>query len=474
MAKIKSFPNNQDEYIGAEDVMRWLHGRTSGVFGANGKASVAPVLDSMGVTVSDGNGWIANDDGNGVVWWIDNEANAGEKLTLAIDMADGILGRIDRVVVSWETTNYVALPEVSVLKGTPSSLPVPPALTNDNTMRQISLARITVPAGTTAITSDMITDERLDASVCGIVTEQVGVDTSVMQAQFEAMLAYMEGKTLIPLPSESKAGMAVLVNPNGNGYVLEEIQTNIPVTSTPEDDAEIWIDPDDTTVEASHVNNKNNPHGVTIAQIGAAPAGYGLGENFGKTAVDLNTITTIGFYQTTGSATKNAPDHYTMYSALLVQRRASHVYQTLYCADGYPNTVMAMRYSADGGATWQPWEWVNPPMQVGVEYRTTERWMNKPVYTKAIDCGALPSVGQSKEVNIYKSGVSNITEVIGTMSTGDNLPYLNYAAYSTATPHSQINFTSTKDNIKIATVSWGASVEVTSITATARIKYVYG
>ena len=32
MANIKSFPNNRDEYVGAEYAMRWLHGRTSGVF----------------------------------------------------------------------------------------------------------------------------------------------------------------------------------------------------------------------------------------------------------------------------------------------------------------------------------------------------------------------------------------------------------------------------------------------------------
>lgn len=36
-------------------------------------------------------------------------------------------------------------------------------------------------------------------------------------------------------------------------------------------------------------------------------------------------------------------------------------------------------------------EWQNPPMIVGQEYRTTERWNNKAVYTKAVDCGALPN-----------------------------------------------------------------------------------
>lgn len=192
MANIRSFPNNQDEYIGAQDVMRWLHGRSSGVFGADGNASVAPVLDTMAVTVSDGNGWISNDNADGVVWWIDNESVNGAKLQLSFDMADAVLPRIDRVVVSWQTTNYVALPEVTILKGTAASTPVAPALTNNNTLRQISLAAINIPAGSTAITADMITDERLDDSVCGLVTCGIGIDTTVIQEQFEALLTYIQ------------------------------------------------------------------------------------------------------------------------------------------------------------------------------------------------------------------------------------------------------------------------------------------
>jgi hypothetical protein len=34
------------------------------------------------------------------------------------------------------------------------------------------------------------------------------------------------------------------------------------------------------------------------------------------------------------------------------------------------------------GNTWGEWEWVNPPMAVGVEYRTTERYKNVAIYKK--------------------------------------------------------------------------------------------
>lgn len=188
MANIKSFPNNQDEYIGAEYVMRWLHGRTSGVFGADNNANVSAVQGAMAVTVSDGTGWMSNSNSDGVVWWNDNEAANGSKLQLSVDAADSTLNRIDRVIVEWKTTNYVDYPEIKILKGTTSSNASAPALTNNSTVRQISLARISITAGTISLTNSLITDERLDTSVCGIVNEKISVDTSMINAQVQATI----------------------------------------------------------------------------------------------------------------------------------------------------------------------------------------------------------------------------------------------------------------------------------------------
>lgn len=201
--EIKSFPNNRDEYIGAEYVMRWLHGRTSGVFGAANNAAVQ-AAGGMAVTVSDGVGWIANASQNGIVWWNSNEAENGEKLSLIIDQADTVLNRLDRIIVEWKTINYAELPEIKILKGTPSSAAAPPALTNNSTLRQLSLARVSVAAGTTAITASMITDERLDASVCGIVTEAVSVDTSMINSQVSTMLTETTTQAKSVLDSISK------------------------------------------------------------------------------------------------------------------------------------------------------------------------------------------------------------------------------------------------------------------------------
>ena len=45
-----------------------------------------------------------------------------------------------------------------------------------------------------------------------------------------------------------------------------------------------------------------------------------------------------------------------------------------------------------------PMEYLNPPMTLGVEYRTTERYLGKPVYVKVVDCGVAPS-NSIKKVN---------------------------------------------------------------------------
>ena len=39
--------------------------------------------------------------------------------------------------------------------------------------------------------------------------------------------------------------------------------------------------------------------------------------------------------------------------------------------------------------SWLPWEWVDPPMKLGVEYRTTERYLGNPVYKKMDSDGVI-------------------------------------------------------------------------------------
>lgn len=205
MATIKNFPNNVDEYIGAENVMKWLHGRTSGVFGADGNLSVTSSGD-MTVSVSDGVGWLANSDADGTVFWNDTKEQTGSELKLTLPLANAVYPRIDRVVVTWATVDYSKKPSIEILSGTAASNPTAPALTNNTLKRQISLAQIYVGAAVSKIAAANITDERLDSTVCGLVTDWVGVDTTTMQEQFAEFLQQVREEL-----SDINAGTAAML-----------------------------------------------------------------------------------------------------------------------------------------------------------------------------------------------------------------------------------------------------------------------
>lgn len=170
-----------------------------------------------------------------------------------------------------------------------------------------------------------------------------------------------------------------------------------------------------------HVADTNNPHGVTIEQIGAAPAGYGLGVKTTDPANDLNACIYNGWFST-GQATANAPAGFE-YSAVFVKTRINRITQTLTTLmdNGVGLGTVLIRTSTDGGATWIE-EWENPPMVAGVEYRTTERFEDKIVYTKAVNLGTLPTKGSAIHVS-HGVSATKIIRKTAVASGGTTIPY---------------------------------------------------
>lgn len=129
--------------------------------------------------------------------------------------------------------------------------------------------------------------------------------------------------------------------------------------------------------------------------INAAPGGFGLGDFEGvpiESSVEggLNTAVKCGWYYFGGDGSiANAPSlPGGGYGTLLVSSRSSSSTVTQICFFETVSTI-AIRRRVD--SEWQPWEYLNPPMQLGVEYRTTERYLDKPVYVKMVDFGSLPN-----------------------------------------------------------------------------------
>lgn len=135
---------------------------------------VAMPTPQMQVSVEKGQGWI-----NG--YWYENT----ESISLAIDVADGVLNRVDSVVLRLgfsERNMWVA-----VKKGTPAISPSAPALTRNADYYELQLATIDVPASSIKITQAQITDTRMNQNVCGWVTGVVDqLDTTTLFNQFDA------------------------------------------------------------------------------------------------------------------------------------------------------------------------------------------------------------------------------------------------------------------------------------------------
>lgn len=110
--------------------------------------------------------------------------------------------------------------------------------------------------------------------------------------------------------------------------------------------------------------------------LGAAPAGFGLGTT-AVVVTDCNAALTNGWYYA-NSATANRPASLTNCSFVVVARTPSQVYQFFL---NQSNGCVLQRYTTNGGVSWVE-EWVNPPMASGVEYRTTERYLGSAVYKK--------------------------------------------------------------------------------------------
>lgn len=166
--------NGDRKYL-AEDWDRHLKDLISnGVF-LRDSANLQVTADGSGmtVTVQPGAAWI-----NGKHYLND------QAIVLSLDIADGALNRVDRVVVQCSTADRTITAKIK--KGTPASTAAVPVLQRDADVYELSLATVAVNAAAITIRQADITDTRLDTSVCGAVVgliTQVGTDTLYAQVQ---------------------------------------------------------------------------------------------------------------------------------------------------------------------------------------------------------------------------------------------------------------------------------------------------
>lgn len=122
----------------------------------------------------------------------------GRFYKVAIPPAHPQYPRIDRIILRLDRRIQSRKITPLVLMGVAAQNPVATALTRDNDIYDLSLAKIRVNSNVTSILSENITDERFITDLCGVMNSVLGLDPSVWQQQFDTfyrnMDAYLSAK----------------------------------------------------------------------------------------------------------------------------------------------------------------------------------------------------------------------------------------------------------------------------------------
>ncbi|WP_242865180.1 hypothetical protein [Clostridium botulinum] len=181
---IKSFPFNAvydangvpDRAYLAEDFARYFAKFIgTGVYPnpATGLQVVA-IDNNMQIRIKKGDGYILGRDFENTDDYI-----------IQLDVADGVLSRIDRVVLRLDYLKRDIIPVLK--KGNYASSPIAPALQRDADAYEIAIGDVYVKNGAIKINQSDITDTRLNKELCGIVHAIIQqVDTTEIFRQFQA------------------------------------------------------------------------------------------------------------------------------------------------------------------------------------------------------------------------------------------------------------------------------------------------
>lgn len=130
--------------------------------------------NNMSITVKSGKAWI-----NGYVYINDSDSD----LILNLDVADGVLNRIDRIVVRFDTIGRSI--NTLVKKGSFASNPVAPTLQRNADGYELGIADIYISKGIIKVVQTDITDLRMNTNHCGMVNSLIQADTTAIFNQYQ-------------------------------------------------------------------------------------------------------------------------------------------------------------------------------------------------------------------------------------------------------------------------------------------------
>ena len=202
---------------------------------------------------------------------------------------------------------------------------------------------------------------------------------------------------------------------------------------------------------------------------GKAPAGYGIGALEIYTAASDSAVDSVLTTQINGLgnqtfkrfvlASTNTANFIGggYYYADIYKMESNYAIITIksYLAGGRTLQRLWTKESNETAATLKDWEWVNPPLSIGVEYRTTERYGEAPVYVQAIDFGY--GSGNGEKSADMGCVVSNLVRIEGHWYYKDDVLLKHPFTFSSFVTNIRLgkvtSGTTTKSSLYVATTS---------------------
>ena len=150
---------DHDRLYDATDISRLFDGLIrDGIFASIGDCMVVKQSNQMNVTVGTGRAWFNHT-------WSYNDA----LYPVTVPPSEILMDRIDAIVLEINSVEAVRANSIKLIKGTPSSTPTKPALTNTKEVHQYPLAYVTVGKEVTSIRQADI-ENCVGTSACPFVT----------------------------------------------------------------------------------------------------------------------------------------------------------------------------------------------------------------------------------------------------------------------------------------------------------------
>lgn len=201
---------NGDRKYNARDISRYFeHILSSGLYKNVTDCMKVTASGGMALTVSPGAGLIN-------CQWFRQETPE----TVTISTANAALPRFDTVVVRLDMSENVRSISLDVVHGTPATSPVEPAPVRTETIHELVLALVYVPAGASSIVTENITDVRDNEWYCGWVHSRV--DTPILKMVSSVHTTVANDTTEIPIDVAAFDPGVDIVNVYVNGFHMSE------------------------------------------------------------------------------------------------------------------------------------------------------------------------------------------------------------------------------------------------------------